>query len=403
MPYSLLYISSEYPPETGFGGIGTYTLHTAEAMAARGHTVTVLAQSTTSFPSKEMRHAVTIYRIPPLPYPLPSHTWAYPLRRLCYRFFPHTLIRVAWALAVRKKIAALQQDGKQFDCIEYPECGAEGLYVPKAIKQKKIVRLHTPWGMIRKLDNIKEPWGDRLLLPFLEKRAVCQADAVSAPSHAIANLLGAAWHLKDCTVFPNLLPVDRYTEATGSAWIYTGRVERRKGVHLLLAAYQRVAQERMVPPLKLIGRAYDSEKASPSYGETIKAGIAANKRYGVVTWVEGASLDEVAAALKQSAVAFFPSLWENYPYTALEALASGVTVVATACGGFPEILENNVHGLLVQPGSVDALVAAMHTLLDNPGKQQALAQEGRKAIHSLVAPDAICQQMEAWYATILRQ
>lgn len=403
MPYSLLYISSEYPPETGFGGIGTYTLHTAEAMAARGHTVTVLAQSTTSQQSREMRHTVTIHRIPPLPYPLPSHKWAYPLRRFCYRFLPHTLIRVAWATAVRDKLASLQLEGVHFDCIEYPECGAEGLFVPKTTSWKKVVRLHTPWEIIRKLDKIDEPWGDRLLLPFLEKRAVCQAEAISAPSHAIADLLRAAWGLNHIMVIPNLLPVDRYKAATGSAWIYTGRVEHRKGVHLLLSAYLRVARERTVPPLQLIGRAYDSDKASPSYGETIKTLIAANSLGNMITWIPGASLDEVAAALNQSAVAFFPSLWENYPYTALEALASGVTVVATACGGFPEILENNVHGLLVKPNSVDALVAAMHTLLDKPGKQQELAQAGQKAIHSLVAPDTVCQQMEAWYATILGQ
>ena len=41
----ILFISNEYPPDTGLGGIGTYTGHIAEGLALRGHTVQVICRS----------------------------------------------------------------------------------------------------------------------------------------------------------------------------------------------------------------------------------------------------------------------------------------------------------------------------------------------------------------------
>ena len=80
---NILYISNEYPPETGYGGIGTYTVHIAEGMAARGHSVHVLcrSQSTEVFTVKQ--HGVVVHRTPPGVYPLPSQRMYYPLRKLC--------------------------------------------------------------------------------------------------------------------------------------------------------------------------------------------------------------------------------------------------------------------------------------------------------------------------------
>ena len=45
-----------------------------------------------------------------------------------------------------------------------------------------------------------------------------------------------------------------------------------------------------------------------------------------------------------------PSDWENFPHAAVEALAAGTPVIATAVGGVPEIVEPGMNGLLVSPG-----------------------------------------------------
>ncbi|MBN1308707.1 MAG: glycosyltransferase family 4 protein [Chitinispirillaceae bacterium] len=397
---NILYLSGEYPPETGYGGIGTYTKHIAKGLAARGHSVSVIARSLSALESTECRGGVTVHRIPPLPYPLPTHRYAYPLRRFCTRHFPHSLDRLAWAMAAGRKIDRLLNGNHRFDIIEAPECGAEGLFVSPRMGKRLIIRLHTPWEMIRRLDMLREPWGDRLLLPLLERRAAKRADGISAPSQAIAGIVKGKWRIRSVKVIPNPLPAASFGPATGKSWIYTGRIERRKGVHHLVAAYAKVRSLRRVPTLKLVGRAYGTDASGKEYGTVIRTMIDELKAGDAVTWIETARLDDVARLLGDAEVAFFPSLWENFPYTCLEAMASGCAVVATRCGGFTEIIEEGKSGLLVHPDSDEALEAVMLSLLDNPGIIAGLGHAARKRITEMVSPERICSDMELFYQQI---
>ena len=69
----ILYISREYPPETGFGGIGTYTKCIAEGMAARGHEVHVISGNMINENQIQNVNDVTIHRIRSGHYPLPQN------------------------------------------------------------------------------------------------------------------------------------------------------------------------------------------------------------------------------------------------------------------------------------------------------------------------------------------
>jgi glycosyltransferase involved in cell wall biosynthesis len=53
------------------------------------------------------------------------------------------------------------------------------------------------------------------------------------------------------------------------------------------------------------------------------------------------------------------SAWENLPHTVLEALAVGTPVIATAVGGVPELVQDEVNGLLVPPGDAAATADAV--------------------------------------------
>lgn len=72
---------------------------------------------------------------------------------------------------------------------------------------------------------------------------------------------------------------------------------------------------------------------------------------------------EVPAALAALDVLVVPSVWEeNNPLTILEAQRAGVTVVASRIGGIPELVEDGVNGLLVEPGDTRALARAIERL-----------------------------------------
>ena len=70
--------------------------------------------------------------------------------------------------------------------------------------------------------------------------------------------------------------------------------------------------------------------------------------------------------LRSGDAALLSSSWENHPHAAVEAIAAGTPVIATAVGGVPEIVRDGVNGLLVEPGDVQALTRAMGSLVSDP-------------------------------------
>jgi len=101
------------------------------------------------------------------------------------------------------------------------------------------------------------------------------------------------------------------------------------------------------------------------------------------------TIDEAYRYLKAFDVFVLPSVKEGFPYTAVEALAAGVPIVATNVGGLPEIITDGINGLLVPPAAPEALARAIKRLLDNPDftaklKQNALASSARFTLKNMV-------------------
>jgi glycosyltransferase involved in cell wall biosynthesis len=73
-----------------------------------------------------------------------------------------------------------------------------------------------------------------------------------------------------------------------------------------------------------------------------------------------------------------PSLQDNFPNAALEALACGVPIVASRVGGIPEIVREGQTGLTVTPGDSEALARAMDELLAAPARRASMSLECRR-------------------------
>lgn len=71
---------------------------------------------------------------------------------------------------------------------------------------------------------------------------------------------------------------------------------------------------------------------------------------------------------------------EGIPMVLLEAMALGKAVVATKVGGIPEIIRNDISGLLVEPGDVEGLASACMRILDKPAVRKKLENESEKRI-----------------------
>jgi glycosyltransferase involved in cell wall biosynthesis len=99
--------------------------------------------------------------------------------------------------------------------------------------------------------------------------------------------------------------------------------------------------------------------------------------------------DEVIAAYRNATVfALAPVVMEDgdrdgIPNVLVEAMASGVPVVATRISGIPELIEDGVDGLLVEPGDSEGLAAAIRRVFEDPALAARLSVAGRQKVELL--------------------
>lgn len=94
------------------------------------------------------------------------------------------------------------------------------------------------------------------------------------------------------------------------------------------------------------------------------------------------------------------SVTEGFPLTVLEAMASGCPLVASRTGGIPEIVDDGVNGLLVNPGDVSGLAGAVSGLLADPEKCRKLAGEARRRVEQNFTEKEMAAQTGALYQAL---
>ncbi len=96
-----------------------------------------------------------------------------------------------------------------------------------------------------------------------------------------------------------------------------------------------------------------------------------------------------------------PSLWEGLPLSLVLAMGAGLPVVASKVAGIPEVVQDNVSGLLVDPGDAAQLATAMVRVLQDSGLGARLGQEGRAFVRPRFGVDGYITAMTALYDRLL--
>jgi len=89
------------------------------------------------------------------------------------------------------------------------------------------------------------------------------------------------------------------------------------------------------------------------------------------------------------------------PVVLMEAMASGVPVIATRIAGIPELIEDGRSGLLVAPGRADLLAAALRRLRDDEGLRQVLAAGARTRVEEEFDADRCGRQVACHLAELI--
>src|SRR5215469_5213786 len=192
--------------------------------------------------------------------------------------------------------------------------------------------------------------------------------------------------------------------------LFVGRISPDKGVHLLIEAFNTLARERPDLELTLVGKAgmmpFDvlSVLRKEVLGQrnsylTHLRSLLAPEAAPRVRFRGTVSLEELVALYGEADLLVLPSIWhESYGLPIAEAMASGVPVVASRCGGVPELVEDGVTGRLVPRLDRHALVQAMRELLQDPRSLREMGQAARLRAERLLTWDRSSQRLERAYA-----
>jgi len=111
---------------------------------------------------------------------------------------------------------------------------------------------------------------------------------------------------------------------------------------------------------------------------------------------------DIVRAMTRWDVFVLPSLAEGFGITALEAMAAGLPIVATAVDGIPELVEDGRTGWLVPPGDPAALAERLHVLLLDPEQRRAMGAAGRARAQEHFSIDRMVTGISKIYDDILR-
>lgn len=379
-------ISREYPPDTGWGGIGAYTFQHASALKKLGHDVEVVAlaseDQTKPTVLSDALTGVKVHRAP----------WGNLLSELgtIWVAVPRSHYLLKSALALWTTFHELHR-ARPFDVVEAPEHLAEGLFPSLTRVCPLVIRLHTPHSKIvaeglNNLGNMHHSF-DHHLIANLERMAMLNADVLSSPSRNLASYVAS-----DCGIALEKIefvhnPVDTrrfcpegeraITSGGGPVVFFAGRLEERKGVQHLVEAVPDVLAR--CPDARFVICGADTFTASggTSMLSALKERLKACNAGHAVQFVSHVKHADMPGYYRSADICVVPSLYDNAAYTVLEALATGRPVVGSSAGGTPEYVLDNHSGLIVPPGDSKKLAGALVELAIDRDRRLRLGARAR--------------------------
>jgi phosphatidylinositol alpha-mannosyltransferase len=203
----------------------------------------------------------------------------------------------------------------------------------------------------------------------------------------------------DLLIVPNGVDVDRFATARPAALppgrhlLFVGRLEERKGFPVAVAAFAQLAK--VYTDLRLLVIGDGSERDAVDDLDP-----AVRSRVEMLGRVDD---DRLASYLKAATVYLGPATGgESFGIVLAEAMAAGLPIVASDIDGYRDVARDGLEALLVPPGDVPALVAAVREILDDGRLAASLGSGGARRAREFDW-DAVAARLVDVYRGVLRQ
>jgi phosphatidyl-myo-inositol alpha-mannosyltransferase len=349
------------------GGVQAHVVELARVFIERGHKVSVLAPASEDTPLPEF--VVSAGRAVAIPY-------NGSVARLSFGPMAYTRIR-RWI------------DGNDFDVLHIHEPNAPSLSMLalKIAEGPIVATFHTSTTKSLVLSTFQG-----VLRPYHEK--ISGRIAVSE--------LARRWQVEalgsDAVEIPNGVDVPAFARApmlpgyprSGGTVLFLGRYdEPRKGMEVLLGALPDLVRRHPDVEILIVGR-----------GDEDRLRREAGKLAGHLRFLGQVSDQEKASAMRSADVYVAPNLGgESFGIILIEAMAAGTAVVASELDAFRRVLRDGTAGMLVPIGDSAALAAALHTVLTDEVRREALVRTATQVVGEYDWP-VVAEQILRVYETV---
>jgi glycosyltransferase involved in cell wall biosynthesis len=325
----------------------------ARALNGMGHKISIIT-ATFGKSGQSEEDGIQVYRIP-------------------YRgLIPKELAYLYYSFSVSRKLSKITKD---IDIVCCPEFYSDAFYYSFQREAPLVTRLATPLCVAQKYQKNGYLRG-RPFFKWMEKKQTVNSDGIFTSTNVLADTVTKAWKLtnRQIEIIPNSVDVKTIVEMAGNPhprvniprsdyMLFFGRLEERKGVHVLAQALTHVFMNN--PSIRMVFVGADTVYNGMSMKDHIFSKIAYEDRQRII-FMDNLPQQELFAVVRHACLVILPSLWEGFGFVSIEAMALGKVVIATSGSGFDEIIEDHHTGFLVPPGRSRDLAEKILYCLDNP-------------------------------------
>lgn len=422
----VLLVSREYPPAHG-GGIMTYMCAVTRGLAGAGARVSVISEQVPSAEAEEtVGENIRVYRIPAFHW-VDGHAVGLPEEAT--RQLPESADlagkcdpEAAWALRVAYKIREIHQSDP-IDAIEAQEYEAPLYYFlqlrlvrPDFPQVPVVTHMHSPTHLTKLYDEDAPLTPQNAYRKTMERFCAAASEAVCCPSETLSR-----WTDQWLRAEPGYTRMVRLpllgleamagsggappptSRAQGPDFLHVGRVELRKGCETLARALVELVERMPEVRVHLVGGDCEHLPMGMSMLEWLRSrilihgGQAAQDALVSVGRREPEQLWTTPPA-DCAMACLIPSVWDNSPYTCIEAMARGHLMIVSDHGGQAEFVEHGRSGLVFDHRDPSGLARRMQEVIRMPeARRIEMGTAARKRILQVCGTDKVIRDRLALY------
>ncbi len=352
----IIFINYEFPPLGGGAGNACYNL--AKEIVNKGHDVLVVTSKFNSQSKASTIDGINIIRIPVIRKKLESVS--------IFELLTFTLSSIWHIPSIAKKF----KPDKNIAIFGIP-CGITALLLKKLYKIPYIVSLRgadVP-GFIERQVRFYH-FISKKLIKLIWK----EASNVTCNSNGLKKLACNTLKNIDIRVIPNGVD-SNFFSSNGNhnkkiTILYVGRLSKQKGLNNLIEPIKALKQKSNIPfQLNIVGDGPEKKQLIQKFKQ--------NKLDDIVKFSGWINKAELIKQYQSASIFLFPSLSEGMPNAILEAMASGLPIIATKVAGNEELVRNNENGYLVPINNSKILTDKLIDLIECPNKMREMGKRSR--------------------------